>query len=106
MRRKLSPETEWVAPLVELDKAADVVGLPREWVCCPFCGEFCWRWPPHGFSPCPLVTGAAETQGLKLDAERMMAVRAGVHMEEMGKAMGRFMEEQGLVDDEEEDTNE
>ena len=33
----------------------------------------------------------------------MMAVRAGVHMEEMSKKMHRFMEEQGYLDEEDED---
>lgn len=66
------------------------------------CAEFFWRLPPHGFNPCPLVAGMAEATGLKLDAERMTAVKAGVHLESMGAAMRAFIEEHGLEEEDEE----
>ena len=63
--------------------------LPREWVICPHCAEQSWVLPPHANEPCPLLVQTMEQFGMKLDAERMMAVRAGVSMEE---AMRRAQE--------------
>src|SRR3990172_10986506 len=57
--------------------------LPRQWVICPNCGEQDWVLPPHGLEQCPLLIQMAEQMGLKIDAERMMAVRTGINIEEM-----------------------
>ena len=65
--------------------------VPRAWVVCPSCGEQGWVLPPHGIDPCPLVIQAAQDLGLKFDAERMAAVRAGVSMEETSKEIRRMM---------------
>lgn len=75
----------------ELNETANDVRLPRRWVACPICGEHAWRFPPHMLDPCPLAVHAAEAQGLKFDAERMAAVRAGVHLEELGKQMREML---------------
>jgi hypothetical protein len=93
---KTHEDLEWLDPWLELDSMADLADLPREWLICPSCSEFGWRFPPHSFKPCPLVVGMAESAGLKFDAERMAAVRAGVHLEDMGKAMREYLDEHGL----------
>ncbi len=82
---------------------ADLADLPEQWLVCPMCAEFSWRIPPHGFKPCPLAVETAESTGMKLDAERMTAVRAGVHLEQMSKAMRQYMEEHGLQEEEDDD---
>lgn len=69
--------------------------LPRAWIICPSCGEQSWVLPPHGLEACPLVVQAAEQVGLKFDAERMMAVRTGVNIEEMTKEMRRLIDGDG-----------
>lgn len=93
---------------IELDSMADLAELPREWLTCPVCAEFFWRFPPHGFNPCPVAVGMAEAAGLKLDAERMAAVKAGVHLEDMSKAVRQYIEEHGFErgDDGEEEEDE
>ena len=59
-------------------------GLPREYITCEFCGAKDWGVPPHGFSePCPHVTQVMDAMSSRVDAERMLAVRSGVHMEEL-----------------------
>ena len=100
MLRKKNADLEWLGPWLELDNLADLLELPRQWVVCPMCAEFFWRLPPHGFNPCPVAAGMAEAAGLKLDAERMTAVKAGVHLEDMGAAMRAFIEEHGLREEE------
>lgn len=48
------------------------------WVVCPSCHQQSWVLPPHGGQGCPLVVAMYEAQGLKLDSERMAAVRMGI----------------------------
>lgn len=75
---------------------ANRLGLPREWLTCPMCGEQSWRWPPHSFDPCPLVVKMTEAAGLKMDAERMTAARAGIQVETLTKLVREhFLEEGG-----------
>jgi hypothetical protein len=81
-----------------MDDIANTCGLPRIWLCCPHCGAQSWRLPPHVFEPCPLVIEMAQSEGLKIDAERMTAVRAGVQIETVLKAM-----QEALSEDEDED---
>ena len=100
---KKDKNLEWLRPWMELDSMADVMGIPEEWLICPMCAEFSWRIPPHGFNPCPIAVGMAESAGLKLDAERMTAVRAGVQFEEMSKAMRAHIQEFGLPGEEDDD---
>ena len=78
---------------------ADELGLPNEWRVCTHCGEQSWRLAPHMFDPCPFVVEMAETAGLKFDAERMTAIRAGMQMEQMTKI---FLENYAEGEDEEE----
>jgi hypothetical protein len=78
-RKRLDPE--W-------NELADEIGAPREWVACPNCGAQGWRLPPHRiFEPCPLVVQCAEQLGLVWDAARMSAVRTGVGVEEIARAV-------------------
>lgn len=106
MLRKRNADREWLEPWLELDGIADLMGIPEGWVVCPMCAEFSWRLPPHGFKPCPIAVGMAESTGLKLDAERMTAVRAGVHFEEMSKAVREHIDEFGLPEEVEDDEDE
>lgn len=63
---------------------ADAAGMPDEYVKCEFCGGQAWRFPPHGLEqPCPYVVQVFEAQGMKMEADRMLSVRSGVHMEEL-----------------------
>lgn len=103
MLRKKTDALEWLGPWMELESAADLMDIPHEWIVCPMCAEFFWRFPPHGFNPCPLAVGMADSAGLKMDAERMTAVKAGVHLEDMGKAMRQYMEEHGWSRGEDDD---
>jgi hypothetical protein len=89
-----------VESIREFNRIADEVELPREYVVCPHCGLHSWRLPPHGKEPCPLVQQMAEQLGLRFDAERMQAIRAGVHMEESTKALHRFFDRYGEGDSE------
>lgn len=86
---------EWA----QMDALADTFALPRQWIVCPHCGQQSWRLPPHAFEPCPVVSSMAETAGLKFDAERSSAVRMGVHMEEMTRALRQMFEEEEADDD-------
>lgn len=104
--RKKTPDLDWLEPWMQLDSMADLMDLPREWIVCPACAEFFWRFPPHGFNPCPFAVGMVESAGLKLDAERMTAVRAGVHLEEMSKAVRKHIDEFGLPEEVEDDDDE
>lgn len=79
---------------------ADLLGYPKEWVVCPACAAHSWRYPPHAMDPCPLVVEHAQAQGLKVDAERGVAVRMGVQLQE---ATRMFLEHFGA---EEEDDSE
>ena len=103
---ELPDDLEWFDSWLELDNMADIADLPRQWVVCPMCAKHSWRLPPHGFKPCPMAVSMAEAAGLKLDAERMTAVRAGVHLQDMGAAMRAYFEEQGLRAEEDDDDNE
>lgn len=85
----------------EMNRCARAFGLPRQWIVCPLCGEQSWVFPPHLLSPCPFVVESAELIGHKLDAERMMAVRTGVNIEEMTKTMRKAL---GLEDEDENET--
>jgi len=67
-----------------LTEVARLSGLPAEWRVCDSCGEQSWVLPPH-VGPCPLNVAAAEQFGMKLDAERMAAIRSGVSIDEMSK---------------------
>lgn len=87
-----------------LDELADDLVLPPDWLVCPICGEQSWRFPPHMLDPCPLAIQMAEAQGLKLDAERMMALRTGVHMERLGLLMQHVVDEAEDEDDSEPDS--
>ncbi len=77
-----------------MDALAESWGLPRTWLTCPHCGQFSWRLPPHGFQSCPIVVKVAEATGMKFDAERSSAIRLGVHMEEMTRAVRAWTEEE------------
>ncbi len=78
--RKPARDPDWAA----MDALAESWGLPRTWLTCPHCGQFSWRIPPHG---------------LKFDAERSSAIRLGVHMEEMTRAVRQWTEEEEDDDD-------
>jgi hypothetical protein len=77
---------------------ADELGLPAEWRVCTHCGEQSWRLAPHMFDPCPFVVEMANSAGLKFDAERMTAIRAGAHMEEMTRIYRALSEEEDEQD--------
>ncbi len=70
----------------ELNELARTCELPEQWIICPNCGTQAWVLPPHGLDPCPIVVQAMEQLGMKLDAERMTAVRTGVSIEEITRA--------------------
>lgn len=74
----------------EFNQLGDDVGWPRAWVVCPHCGKQSWRVPPHGVEPCPIVAQTAEQLGMRFDAERMAAVRSGVHLEEATRALREY----------------
>lgn len=87
-RRTLSAREAWSG----INTIADAAGAPREYVTCDFCGAMEWRLPPHGFNePCPVSVTVLESMGMKIDAERMLAVRSGVHMEQMRSMMEDLM---------------
>ncbi len=87
--RGKATDPDWAA----LDDLADNFALPRAWVVCAHCGAMSWRLPPHEIGqPCPYVAGMAEVTGLKFDAERSTAVRAGVQIEEMTRALRQMVE--------------
>lgn len=81
------------AHLSELSEFADEHGLPKQWIVCPSCQRQAWVVPPHGFEPCPLVLEMAQQLGLKLDAERMAAIRTGIGVEEIARAARELGEE-------------
>ena len=87
--RRQAKDPNWMA----WDGLANSLGLPRQWIVCPSCGQQGWRFPPHQFDPCPLVLQMAEVTGLKFDAERATSVRMGVHMEELTRMMRQQMED-------------
>lgn len=93
-------ERQWIRDWRRLNSVADKLGLTEEWVVCPVCGQQTWRFAPHGGDPCPLAVSIAEAQGLKFDAERMMALRTGLHLDRMGESMRGFMEEHGMLEPE------
>jgi hypothetical protein len=77
--------------------------LPQAWVVCPHCGEQAWVMPPHGMEPCPLIVQTAEQLGTRIDAERMMAVRTGINIEEMSKQIRTLTAEQFGLDEEDDE---
>jgi hypothetical protein len=86
-RRVLSAREAWSG----INIVADAAGAPREYITCDFCGAMEWRVPPHGFTePCPIAEQMLEAMGAKVDAERMLAVRSGVHMEELRGFLDRM----------------
>ena len=89
-RLGIATSPEWAT----MDKQCDEFGLPRQWIVCPNCGAQSWRLPPHGFESCPIVIQMAESAGMKFDAERSSALRLGVHMEEMTRAVRQMQEEE------------
>jgi hypothetical protein len=76
--------TEWFQ---ERNANAKLWGVPEQWIVCPACSAQSWVLPPHGLDPCPLVVQGMEQLGLKFDAERMAAIRTGVSVEEMTRAL-------------------
>ena len=97
-RRALHAREAWAG----INTLANAAGMPREYVTCDFCGAMEWRIPPHGFGePCPQAEAMLEAMGAKVDAERMLAVRSGVHMEEL-----RGILEQQLPGSEDDDDDE
>lgn len=82
-------------PVLELygpiNKLADVLGWPKDWIVCPHCSAHSWRIPPHTFDPCPLIVEMSESAGLKMDAERSTAIRAGVTMERQMEALQQLL---------------
>jgi hypothetical protein len=107
-RRGLSAERRAQLDLVDVhyrerNAMAAEWDLPRAWVVCPTCGEQDWVLPPHGMEPCPLVTQMAEGMGIKIDAERNMALRTSVSIEEMAKQLLGLTGEYLGTDEEEED---
>jgi hypothetical protein len=104
--RRLSPEAKEVRKSAQaINAEPDALGLPMQWCFCHHCGAWGWRWPPHGIDkPCPVLAQSAEAFGLKTDAERMTAVRTGLHLEEVSKLMTQAMREAGLIDDEEDES--
>ena len=81
------------------DTCAEELGLPKEWRVCAHCGEQSWRFPPHLLNPCPFVVEMAEAAGMKMDAERMQAVRAGVNIEAITGLIQGAILEHGEEDD-------
>lgn len=73
-----------LAPNSELDVQ---LRFPDEWIVCSFCGEAGWGTHPHFGTPCPIAAAMADAAGLKMDAERVSAVRAGLSMEEVTRLM-------------------
>jgi hypothetical protein len=72
--------------LKERSAMAKAWNLPEQWVVCPTCGAQAWVFPPHGLAdPCPIIVQGMEQLGMKFDAERMAAIRAGVGIEEMAR---------------------
>lgn len=95
---------EFVEQAQQLATLADAMGWPPEWIVCPACAEYAWRLPPHLFSPCPLLSQTANSMGLKLDAERMTAVRTGAALERQGEVLEKLFRTQ--FDDDDEDGDE
>ena len=79
---------------------ADAAGAPREYVTCGICGATEWRVPPHGFAdPCPVAEAMLSAMGMKVDAERMLAVRSGVHLEEMREMLENMLPSRDDLDE-------
>jgi hypothetical protein len=86
-----------------VNQLADIAGMPKEYIECSFCGAQDWRYPPHGLSePCPLVVDMFSSMGMKVDADRMLAVRSGLQME----TIQEFIEQQMRAHREETDEDE
>lgn len=104
--RRLSSEAREFKRLWKLnDEFPSSVSLPGQWIACLHCGAQTWRWPPHGLNnPCPLVAGAVEALGLKTDAERMMALRSGIHIEQASRVLEEFMRQSGLLEEDEDES--
>lgn len=103
--RRLSPDAKEALRLwKQVNELPEAVGLPKQWCFCHHCGAWGWRWPPHGLNdPCPIFAGAAESFGLKTDAERMTALRSGAHLEQASKLLQVFMQQSGLIPEEDDD---
>lgn len=103
--RRLSPEAKETRRLAkEINAEPDAMGLPVQWCFCHHCGAWGWRWPPHGLNePCPVISNAAESFGLKTDAERMNAVRTGLHLEQASQMLHEMMRQGGLLPEEEDE---
>lgn len=87
-RQKIEYREMWKT----INRIADAAGAPHEFVTCDFCGAKEWRVPPHGFAdPCPIAVTVLESLSTKVDAERMLAVRSGVHLEEMREMLDNLM---------------
>jgi hypothetical protein len=90
--KPLPPEWQEIVESMEpLGMLADLLGWPRQWIVCPHCGEHSWRIPPHLFEPCPLVVDAAQTAGLKMDAERNQAIRSAQTLENQWRAFEEYI---------------
>jgi hypothetical protein len=90
--RDAGPYQELVEGFRPTNELADGMGWPSQWLVCGHCGAWSWRLPPHTFDPCPLVVEAAQSQGMKMDAERSMAIRAGINFEKQAQAFQDWVE--------------
>lgn len=98
--RKLNPEIrEIIEATRPMKEIADAQGWPKQWIVCPHCGQFSWRFPPHLFDPCPLVVEAAQVQGLKLDTERNSALRNSAALEAQLAAFQAYLDDLGGEDE-------
>jgi len=88
----LGPLAEYYGERTEMGRR---IGLPEQWVVCPTCSQMEWMLPPHLFDPCPFIAQSYEQFGLKIDAERMAAVRSGISFEELLKAVRKTLGEGG-----------
>lgn len=101
-RRKEFPDSsevpeqfaDYIEKAIQLGELSDAMGWPAEWIICPACAQHSWRLPPHIFNPCPLLSQTADSMGLKLDAERMTAVRSGTAVERQLEMMEKLFRSQ------------
>lgn len=106
-KRTLSADTESMGDLADFVIAqkpllamANAMGWPKQWIICPSCAAHSWRIPPHLFDGCPVILQMSNSAGLKLDAERTHAVRAGITMERQMEILQELVNKQIGDDDE------
>lgn len=97
LTEEMQSVVDGLRPMIDLGIA---LGWPQEWRVCDHCGEHSWMIPPHVFDPCPMVIDAMHTAGMKMDAERMQAVKAGLVMQDQMQALKTFLQQMGEGDEE------